>query len=80
MNKLKQFVPERILYSLYCSIILPYIYVILVWGSTCKTHTDKIFKLQKWALRTFSNSHYTAHTDPLFVKYNVLNVYDMYKL
>ena len=25
MNKLKQFVPERILYSLYCSLILPYI-------------------------------------------------------
>ena len=41
---------------------------------------DKIFKLQKWALRTISNSHYRAHTGPLFVKYNVLNVYDMYKL
>ena len=38
------------------------------------------FILQKWALRTISNSHYRAHTDPLFVKYNVLNVYDMYKL
>ena len=81
MNKIKQFVPERILYSLYCSLILPYInYGILLWGSTCKTYTDKILKLQKWALRTISNSHYRAHTDPLFVKYNVLNVYDMYKL
>ena len=24
--------------------------------------------------------HYRTHTDPLFIKYNVLNVYDMYKL
>ena len=81
MNKIKQFVPERILYSLYCLLILLYInYGILVWGSTCKTYIDIILKLQKWALRTISNSHYRAHTDPLFVKYNVLNVYDMYKL
>ena len=81
MNKIKQFVPERILYSLYCSLILPYInYGIYVWGSTCKTYIDKILKLQKWALRTISNSHFRTHTDPLFAKYNVLNVYDMYKL
>ena len=53
MNKIKQFVPEGILYSLYCSLILPYInYGILVWGSTCKTYIDKILKLQKWAPRT----------------------------
>ena len=66
---------------MYCSLILPYInYGILVWGSTCKTYIDKVLKLQKWALRTISNSHYRAHTSPLFVKYNILNVYDMYKL
>ena len=32
------------------------------------------------ALRTISNSHYRALTGPLFVKYNVLNEYDMYTL
>ena len=78
MNKIKQFVPERILCSLFCSSILPYInYGIRVWRSTYKTYIDKILKLQKWALRTISNSHYRAHIDPLFVKYNVLNVYDI---
>ena len=66
MNKLKQFVPERILYSLYCSLVLPYInYGVIVWGNTCKTYLVKIHKLQKWAMRVISNSHY---------------VYDMYKL
>ena len=81
MNKLKQFIPGRILYSLYCSLVLPYInYGILVWGSTCKTYIEKILKLQKWALRVISNSHYRSHTSPIFVKYNILNVYDMFKL
>ena len=81
MNKIKHFIPERILYSLYCSLVLPYIsYGILVWGNACKTYLDKIFKLQKWALRTISNSHYRSHSGPLFLKYNLLNVYDMYNL
>ena len=58
----------------------PFNYGILIWGSTCKTYIDKILKLQKWVLRTISDSYYRVHTDPLFVKNNVLNVYDMYKL
>ena len=37
-------------------------------------------KLQKWVQRTISNSHYRARSSPLFVKYNILNVYDKYKL
>ena len=81
INKLKSFIPEKILYSLFCSLVLPYInYGILVLGGACKIYIDKILKLQKWALRTISNSHYRSHTAPLFVKFNFLNVYDMYKL
>ena len=53
LTKLKHFVPENILYSLYCTLILPYInYGVLIWGNTCKTYLEKIFKLQKWAIRT----------------------------
>ena len=45
-TKLKHIVPENILYSLYCTLILPYInYGILIWGITCKIYLDKIFKL-----------------------------------
>ena len=81
LTKRKQFVPENILYSLYCTLILPYInYGVLIWGNTCKIYLDKIFKLQKWAIRTISNSHYRSHTGPLFSKYNVLNVHDTFKL
>ena len=42
---------------------------------------DKIFKFQKWAVRTVSNSHYRRLSSaPLFQSLNVFNVYDIYKL
>ena len=81
INKLKFFVPERILRTLYCTLVLPYINNgILIWGQACKTYLEKIYKLQKWVLRIISNSHYRSHSTPLFHKYDILNVYDMYKL
>ena len=81
LTKLKHYVPGYILYSLYCTLVLPYInYGILIWGNTYKVYLDKNFKLQKWAIRTISLEHYRSHTGPLFKKYNVLNVFDTFKL
>ena len=81
MNKLKHFVPTRILYCLYCTLVLPYFnYGILTYGGTCKSYLDKLIKLQKWALRTVSKSHCRSHTGPIFAKYNVLKVTDMFDL
>ena len=51
-----------------------------MWDNTCKIYLDKIFKLQKWAIRTISNSHYRSHTRPLFSKFNIFNVHDTFKL
>ena len=43
MNKLKHFVPTRILHVLYCTLVLPYLnYGILIWGDTCKSYRDKL--------------------------------------
>ena len=59
INKLKHFVPKGVLYSLYCTLILPYInYGIIAWGSSNKSNLDRIMKLQKKAVRIMSNSHY----------------------
>ena len=69
------------MHSLYCTLILPYVnYSIIVWGNTYHSYIEKIFKLQKWAVRTFSNSHYRSHSAPLFQSLNILNIYDTYKL
>ena len=81
MNKLKYSIPSRILHILYCTLITPYLnYGILIWGSTCKLYQDKLIKLQRWASRTITNSHYRSHTGLLFAKSNLLNVTDMYTL
>ena len=69
LTKLKHYVPGYILYSLYCTLVLPYVnYGISIWGNTYKVYLDKIFKLQKWAIRTFSLEYYRSHTGPLFKK------------
>ena len=81
LTKLKHYVPDYILYSLYCTLVLPYVnYGILIWGNTYKMYLDKILKLQKWAIRTISLEHYRCHTGPLFKKHNILNVYDTFKI
>ena len=52
----------------------------MVWGNTYHSFMDKICKLQKWAVRTFSKCHYRSHSAPSFQSLNILNVYDTYKL
>ena len=48
LNKLKHFVPKRILHCIYCSIILPFLsYGILVWGNTHTIYLERLHKLQK---------------------------------
>ena len=81
INNVKYFMPERILYTLYCALVMPYvIYGVLAWGSANKSYLEKIYKLQKWAVRTISNSHYRSHSGPLFHKYGILNKYDVYNV
>ena len=40
---------------------------------------NRLFKLQKRALRTIYNNSYLEPSMPLFKKYNFLNVFDMYQ-
>ena len=72
LNKLKCYFPKRVLHSLYCTLILPNVNNgIIVWGNTYHSYMDKISKLQKWAMRTISNSHYRSHSTPLFQSLNI---------
>ena len=44
------FTPAMVLYTLYCTLVLPYADYgigLLVWGSVCKTYLEKLSKLQK---------------------------------
>ena len=79
LNKLKLFLPKPALYQLYCTLILPYLsYGIVLWGTAYKTDLDRLVKLQKRAVRIISNSSYLSHTKPLFEKYNMLDINQLF--
>ena len=71
LNKLKNFLPRHTLHTIYYSLFAPHlVYGLLLWG----TKTDKLFKLQKKAIRLISLSKYNAHTEPIFKKLKILKL------
>ena len=80
LYKLRFYVPHPILFTLYNSLILPYLsYCIVVWGNSYKGKLDTLFKLQKKALRICTGSVYNAHSAPLFLRLKTLNIFDLFK-
>ena len=51
-------------------------YACQIWGLSEKQFTDKIFKIQKNALRIISRAGFNSHTSPLFKSYKILKVQD----
>ena len=52
----------------------------IVWGN-CSSHSlQKLFLLQKRAIRVITNANYLAHSQPLFKKLKILNIYDINKV
>ena len=79
INHLKSIYPQRVLFTLYNSLIIsPMLYGILLWGKS--DNVDKIAKLQKRAIRTISFIGPFAHTEPLFKTFNLLKFNDIYTL
>ena len=76
LGRLKYFLPENILKTIYCSIIQSNLnYSLLAWGYDC----NRLVKLQKKIIRIITLSKYNAHTEPLFKKLDLLTVKDMLK-
>jgi exonuclease III len=95
LRKLRNTLPKHILFSLYNTLILPYIsYSNIAWAVTdytlehdhCpwtsphSTKIDNIFKLQKRALRIINNTDYSTHTKNMFHDLKTLNIFDLNKL
>ena len=75
LHKLNSEYPTSIVKSIYNTLILPNIsYCILSWRS----QINKLFLLQKRAIRNISKSNFRAHTEPLFKEHNLLKVYNVY--
>ena len=80
LNRLKVFIPRDILVILYNSFVLPYLnYSVLTWFSS-SVNCDKLFLLQKRAVRIIVNAGYRDHTANLFAKLKNLKFKDLYSL
>jgi hypothetical protein len=74
LNKLKHYLPEQTLKTIYNSLINSHInYGILCWGYK----TNRLLKLQKKAIRIVCHTKYNAHTQPLFKRLNILTIQDI---
>jgi hypothetical protein len=64
--------------SLYYTLIYPYIiYCNLAWSSTYVTNLNRIFYLQKRAVRIITNTHFRAHSAPLFSQLGLLDIFQI---
>ena len=77
MTKLKDTIPTAALLNIYNALLLPYInYCLIIWGYK----SERLFKLQKRAVRTITKSKYNAHTEGLFKALRLLKINDLCKL
>lgn len=78
-SKLRHFVPQDTLITLYWSLIQPYLnYGICAWGQASKSNLNKLLILQKRALRIIFFADRKQSAIPLFVKTNIPPINIMY--
>ena len=79
--RLNNIIPVEALTRLYTSLILPHIlYGIEIWNGILKCNDERIFKLQKKAIRACNSLPYNTHTNDYFKSMKLLKVDDLYKL
>ena len=67
--------PLNELKSLYHGIFSSHLnYACQIWGLSDNKYIDRIFKIQKNALRIITKSGFNAHTNPLFKELNILKL------
>ena len=80
IKQMKNTLPHTCLINLYNALIHPYInYGLQIWGNARQKYLNKIFRLQKRAMRIASNAAYNSHTEPIFKCNRVLKVHELYE-
>ena len=77
----RDFLPLKELKSLYHGIFSSHLnYACQIWGLSVNKYIDRIFKIQKNALRIITKSEFNAHTNPLFRELKILKLVDQITL
>ena len=80
INKVRNLLNKEILINLYYVFIYPYItYCNVIWGRAPNTYLPNVHILQKRVLRIISHAGFKCHTQPLFCRYKILNIYQANK-
>lgn len=78
LNQTKRLLPHRARKLVYNSLVASHLsFGCLAYGSAKPYHLSSLFRLQKKAVRSISLASYNAHTEPLFLHNNILNLYDL---
>ena len=78
MNKVKLVLTSSALYSLYCTLVMPYLtYCCEVRGNNYKTRIQSLFVLQKRAIIICLNTDYKCHAKPFFINLDHLMFFDI---
>ena len=78
---MRKLCPERVLVSLYYSLIYTHLnYGVCVWGTADDMYLDKIRISQNKAIRAITGSKLAEPLEPLFKKLNILSFDDIFKL
>jgi len=78
LYKLRPYMPDSVLVSCYYSLIYPYlIYCNVVWGGASDVYLDRLFLLQKRAIRIITGSAYRDHTNSLFRRTQILKLEEL---
>ena len=73
INRVKNILPTKSLKTLYYSLIHPHIlYGLPIYSCTTQKNLNKIFKMQKRAVRSITKSKYNSSTNPIFVGLGIL--------
>ena len=65
--------------TLYRALIEPYLtYCIVNWGGTYSSYLHKLHVSQKKIIRIISNSGFNSHTEPLFKKLCLMNIFQLH--
>ena len=78
--RLNNILPKETLLTLYSSLLVPHLlYGIEIWYGALQINKDRIFKLQKKAIRAVNCLPYNHHTNDFFKSMELLKLEDIYK-
>jgi hypothetical protein len=81
MGRLKHVLPKHILKTLYSALVQPHLqYGMVSWCNISKSNINRLFILQKKALRIIEGNRFRDHTEPLFKKAGILKLHDLHNM